>query len=156
MILDILLIVAVVGAGLGSGIFLAFSAGIMPGLRRANDETYVSAMREINIGVVNPAFLLPIFLPPFVLAAAAIAAFVEDDTVTGWLLLVAAAIFVAGGTVLTSGRSIPLNNALEKSRGGDATAARTAFERSWRAWNHVRTLLTLAGFTLAVVAAVLR
>lgn len=156
MILDILLIVAIVGAGLGSGIFLAFSAGVMPGLRRASDETYVSAMREINLGVVNPAFLLPVFLPPFLLAAAAVAAFIAAEEVTGWLLLVAAAIFVAGGTVLTSGRNIPLNNALEKSRGGDAAAARTAFDRPWRVWNHVRTLLTLGGFALAVVAAVLR
>ena len=157
MILDILLIVAVIGSGLGAGIFLAFSSGVMPGLARTSDDTYVSAMREMNIAIPrSPAFLLSIFLPPFMLAGAAVAAFVAGDEVSGWLLLVAAGIFVAGGTVLTSGRNIPLNNALEKARGGDATAAREAFDRPWRAWNHVRTLLTLAGFALAVVVAVLR
>lgn len=157
MILDILLIVAIVGAGLGSGIFLAFSAGVVPGLRRASDETYVSAMREMNLAIPrSPAFLLPLFLPPFLLAAASVAAFVAGEGASGWALLVAAAIFVVGGTLLTSGRNIPLNNALEKARGGDATAARVAFDRPWNAWNHARTLLTLAGFALAVVVAVLR
>jgi uncharacterized membrane protein len=157
MILDILLIVAIVGAGLGSGIFLAFSSGVVPGLRRASDETYVSAMREMNIAIPrSPAFLLPLFLPPFLLAGASVAAFVGGEEASGWALLIAAAFFVVGGTVLTSGRNIPLNNALEKARGGDATAAREAFDRPWAAWNHVRTLLTLAGFALAVVVAVLR
>jgi len=157
MILDILLIVAIVGAGLGSGIFLAFSSGVVPGLRRASDETYVSAMREMNIAIPrSPAFLLPLFLPPFLLAGASVAAFVAAEEASGWALLIAAVIFVVGGTVLTSGRNIPLNNALEKARGGDATAAREAFDRPWAAWNHVRTLLTLAGFGLAVVVAVLR
>jgi len=33
------------------------------GLGRTNDETFVTSMRSINRVVVNPLFLLPIFLP---------------------------------------------------------------------------------------------
>ena len=157
MVLDILLIVAIVGAGLGSGIFLAFSAGVMPGLVRASAETYVSAVREMNIAIPkSPAFVLPLFLPPFLLGAAAIAAFVTGETITGALLVVAAVAFLIGGPVLTGVRNIPLNNALEASRGSDPAAARETFDRPWRAWNHARTLFTLIGFALAVAAAVLR
>jgi uncharacterized membrane protein len=157
MVLDILLIVAVVGAGLGSGIFLAFSAGVMPGLVRASAETYVSAVREMNIAIPkSPAFVLPLFLPPFLLGGAAIAAFVTGETITAVILVVAAVAFLIGGPILTGGRNIPLNNALEASRGSNATAAREAFDRPWRAWNHARTLLTLVGFALAVAAVVLR
>jgi len=157
MILDILLIVAIVGSGLGAGIFLAFSSGVMPGLARASDDTYVSAMREMNIAIPkSPAFVLPLFLPPLLLGGAAVAAFAGGETVTGVLLAVAAVAFLIGGPLLTGGRNIPLNNALEASRGSDAAAARAAFDRPWRAWNHARTLLTLAGFAIAVVAAVLR
>ena len=156
MILDILLIVAVVTAGLGSGLFLAFSSGVMPGLVRASDETYVSAMREMNIAIPrSPAFLLPIFLPPFLLGAAAVAAFVTGEGGVGVYLVIGAVLFLIGGVLLTGGRNIPLNNALEKSRGSDPAAARAAFDRPWRTSNHVRTLLTLAGFAFAVVAAVL-
>jgi uncharacterized membrane protein len=157
MILDILLIVAIVGAGLGSGIFLAFSSGVMPGLVRASDETYVSAIREMNIAIPrSPAFVLPLFLPPFILGGAAVAAFLAAEGTTGVLLVIAAVAFLIGGPILTGGRSIPLNNALEAARGSDAAAARAAFDRPWRASNHARTLLTLAGFAVAVVAAVLR
>jgi uncharacterized membrane protein len=156
MLLDILLVVAVVAAGLGSGIFLAFSSGVMPGLRRADDAAYVAAMRGINIAVINPAFLLPIFLPPVLIAAAAIAAFVGGASSTGVLLLIGGVLFLVGGVLLTGARNIPLNNALEASKGADAAAARAAFDRPWRTSNHARTLLTLAGFAVTVAAAVLR
>lgn len=155
MLFDILVIVAVVAAGLGAGIFLAFSSGIMPGLRRASDASYVDAMRGINLAVVNPAFLLPLFLPPFLLGAAAVIGLITGATTAGVLLAVAAVVFLIGGVLLTGGRNIPLNNALEASRGGDPTAAKEAFDRPWRSSNHARTLLTLAAFVLGVVAAVI-
>ena len=156
MLFDMVLIVAVVSAGLGSGIFLAFSSGVMPGLRRADDPAYVAAMRGINIAVINPAFLLPIFLTPVLIGAAAVVAFISGASTTGVLLLVGGALFLIGGVLLTGARNIPLNNALEASKGSDPASARAAFDRPWRASNHVRTLLTLAGFAVAVAAAVLR
>ncbi len=157
MILDILLIVAIVGAGLGSGIYLAFSAGVMPGLIRASDETYVSAMREMNVAIPkSPAFILPLFAPPFLLGGAAVAGFLAGALSPAVLLTIAAVVYLVGSIFLTGGRNIPLNNALEAARGSDAAAARAAFDRPWRAWNHARTVLTLLAFALAVVATVLR
>lgn len=153
---DILAVVAVVLAGLGCGIFFTFSTGVMPGLRRSDDRTFVTAMRGINRAVVNPAFLLPIFLSPVALGVAGVVALVTARAGTagaasGWLLVAAAAVALVGAVLVTGARNIPLNNALDASTAPDA-AARAAFERPWNAANTIRTLLTLAAFVLGVVA----
>jgi len=154
MLFDILVIVSAVAAGIGAGIFWAFSTGVMPGLRRASDAAYVETMRGINLAVITPAFLLPIFAPPVLLGAAAAAAFVTGSVAAGWLLVAGGVLFLIGGVLLTGARNVPLNNALKASRADDPVVVRAAFDRPWRAANHVRTVLTFAGFVLAVVAAV--
>ncbi len=160
MLFDTLLVLAITLAGLSAGIFLAFSGGVMPGLRRADDGSFVASMRGINRGVINPAFLVPIFVSPLLLAGVGIAALINataesESGAIGVLLIVAAGIGLLGGVLVTGARNVPLNNALDAST-ADASTTRAAFERAWVASNHVRTVLTLVAFVIAVVAAVLR
>jgi len=55
------LIVATITTGLMAGLFYAYACSVMPGLGRADDRTFVSAMQQINVAIVNGWFLI-IFL----------------------------------------------------------------------------------------------
>jgi len=147
---DILAAIGLVLLALGGGTFWSFSTGVMPGLGRTDDDTFVSSMRSINRAVVNPLFLLPIFLPPIPLVWAGL---IDLDAPRGWMLVAAGAVFFGGVIVVTVGGNVPLNNALDGST-SSSTAARAAFERRWNVLNGVRSLTSVAAIVLAVLALV--
>ncbi|WP_426622404.1 DUF1772 domain-containing protein [Microbacterium sp. As-52] len=131
---DILATIGLVLLALGGGTFWAFSTGVMPGLGRADDATFVTAMTLINRAVINPMFLLPIFVPPFLLFWAGL---LDLEDVRGWMLIASGVLFFFGAIVVTVGGNVPLNNTLDRST-STPTVARTAFERRWNLLNGVR------------------
>ncbi|WP_461119895.1 anthrone oxygenase family protein [Saccharothrix stipae] len=136
-------ILAALGCGMMAGVFFAFSAMVMPGLRRAEPAVGVAAMRAINLAVVNPAFI-GLFLGTAV--AGVVAAFEGDPW--AWA---GAALYVVGGIVLTAAFHIPRNNELERL---GTTEYWTRYLREWVPANHLRALLSLAAaasFTLAAL-----
>lgn len=143
---DALAAIGLVLLALGGGTFWSFSTGVMPGLARTDDQTFVTSMRAINRAVVNPLFLLPIFLPPVFLVWAGL---LDLTGARGWLLAAGGVVFLLGAIVVTVAGNVPLNNALEGSS-SSATAARTAFERRWNVLNGVRS----AGSVLAIAVTV--
>jgi uncharacterized membrane protein len=150
-LLQVLAVVATVFAGLTAGIFFAFSSGVMPGLAQADDRVYVSAMRRINVAVVNPGFLGAIFVTPLALVSAVIAAFAAGAGLSAALLIAALVVSVVGVVGVTAARSVPLNDRLATASDGDALARR-AFERPWVAWNHVRSGCAILALILSAVA----
>src|SRR4051812_9813929 len=52
-----LLVVAAVVAGLQAGTFFTWSTGVMPGLARVDDRTFIDAMQQMNVAIVNPVFI---------------------------------------------------------------------------------------------------
>lgn len=154
------LVLAVLGtvlAGLSAGIFLAFSAGVMAGLDRGADRTYVEGMRGINRAVLNPAFLGPIFLAPIVLLAAGLVGLLSGARVGAAvvLLLAAGTVGLLGTVVVTMARNVPLNTRLDSSTAPDGDI-RAFFARPWLRWNHLRTVSALVALTLAVTALAVR
>lgn len=148
---DILTVIGVVLLALGSGTFWSFSTGVMPGLRRTDDETFVTAMRSINRAVINPMFLVPIFAPAVVLAWAGI---IEIHGPRGWMLVGAGVVYFVGAVVVTIGGNVPLNAALESST-SPSGATRSAFERRWNVLNGVRSGASVCALILAALALVL-
>lgn len=151
MIAELLTAASTVVAGLGAGVFLAFSSGVMPGLARTGDAAYVEAMRGINRAVINGAFLGAIFGAVPLLVAATIAAFAQGAITAGMLLTASAVVYVAGVLVVTGARNVPMNERLER-HAGPAAEARAAFERPWTWWNAVRTAAGVLSTALAVAA----
>lgn len=136
-------IVAALGCGMMAGVFFAFSAMVMPGLRRADPAVGAAAMRAINLAVVNPAFI-GLFLGTAVVGV--VAAFEGDPW--AWA---GAALYVLGGIVLTGAFHIPRNNELERL---GTTEYWSRYLREWVPANHLRALLSLAAvasFTLAAL-----
>ncbi|MEW2499503.1 DUF1772 domain-containing protein [Amycolatopsis sp. CA-161197] len=140
----VVLVVAIVAAGLIAGLFYSYAVSVMPGLARADDHTFVTAMREINIAIVNGWFLLTFLGAPLLAAAAAVLDLASGGRgalpwlIAGFALLLAM-------IVITAVKNIPMNNALDR---GTAPLAelRARFETSWVRWNLLRAFASTAGF----------
>ncbi|MBZ5738283.1 anthrone oxygenase family protein [Nocardioides mangrovi] len=128
-----ILLAATLAAGLQAGTYYTWACGVMPGLAKVDDRTFVSTMTHVNVAIVNPVFMLS-FLGAPALAAAAVVA--SPSGARGWAI---AGLALAIGTVaITAAGNVPLNNAL--ADGG----SRGAFESAWVALNIARTLTSTA------------
>lgn len=150
---EIVTFVAVVLAGLFAGLFVTFSYGIMPGLRRADDSTFVHAMREINVAILN--LMLAIVFGGGTLAAIAAAVIGFDDENARWWL-VAGALLMLATSIVTMVVNVPMNDRLVAGvdAGEPAAPLREAFEKPWVRWNVVRSVLSTAGFVALLMALV--
>lgn len=136
-----LLITAIVAAGLQAGTYYVWACGVMPGLARTDDHTFVTALSQVNQAIVNPVFMLTFLGAPILAAAAAVT---STPAARPWLIA-GLALTVATVAVTVAG-NVPLNDALGKaaSTGTDLAAARAAFESAWVRWNVLRTLSSTA------------
>ncbi|MGW6718495.1 anthrone oxygenase family protein [Streptomyces sp. NPDC054995] len=149
---EVLEILALACTGLYAGYMIAFMSGVMPALKEVDDASFTLVMRVVNRKVPGLLFLL-LFLGSLAFPAASF--FVEPDgrAAVDTTLVGVAAVCALVGHLITSGGNVPLNNALEasKGRGGDR-AARTAFEGRWAALHVLRTLCATAAFVLVALA----
>ncbi|SNT61711.1 Uncharacterized membrane protein [Asanoa hainanensis] len=146
------LALAVLATGLAAGLFYTFSVAVMRGLASTDDRTFVIAMREINIKILNGLFAFSFGgALPFTLVALGLNA---GERTVWWI--VAAAVLYAIQLGITFGVNVPLNNALvadgDPEKLTDPHAVRVAFEAKWVRWNHVRTWLCLAAFVSLIGA----
>lgn len=139
---DTVLVIATIAAGLLAGLFYAYTVSVMPGLARADDRTWVEAMRGINVAIQNGWFMLT-FLGAPVLAAVAGFLYLRSGVPLWWI--VAGFGCLVAMLVITGAVHIPMNNAVDA--GGDSYAdLRARFEGPWVHWNLVRTAVSIAGF----------
>ena len=150
--LQVLLVTAIAGAGLMSGLLLAFSLVVMRALRELPPEQGMFAMQRVNVLIVTPLFLL-LFLGT---AAACLVllgiAWRGLPAEGGWLLLVGSASYLLGPLGVTVAFNIPLNNALGMAPRGQAATAWPAYVKAWLRWNHLRTALGLGATVLLTLA----
>ena len=148
------LLVAAVVAGLQAGTYFTWATGVMPGLARVDDRTFVDAVQQMNIAIVNPVFITT-FLGAPVLAGAA--ALVTHGSARRWAI--AATVLAVGTLVISFAGNIPLNDALEAAgpvdRIKDLAGVRADFESLWVKLNIGR-CLTSAGALGALVMAALK
>jgi uncharacterized membrane protein len=137
-----LLLAALVAAGLQAGTYYVWTCGVMPGLARTDDRTFVNTMNHVNQAILNPAFLATFVGTPL-LAAAALT--VSTAQTRPWTI---AALVAAIATVVVTGAgNVPLNEALRAATTApeaDLAAARAAFESAWVRCNGIRTLTATA------------
>ncbi|MFD9484062.1 DUF1772 domain-containing protein [Streptomyces sp. NPDC059991] len=142
----ILLGAAALTTGLMAGLFFAFDVSVMPGLAKADDRTYATAMQNFNSVIDNSGPFALIFVgAPAVTAWATVRAFRKGRREMGWWLLAAALSYVAA-LLLTMGINIPLNNKLaDLGHPGPTTdySVIQDFKGTWETANIFRTLLCL-------------
>jgi uncharacterized membrane protein len=137
--MKILLMASLVCTGLMAGVFFAFTTAVMPGLRAADDRTFVSAMQHVNAAIQNGVFLV-VFAGALVFPVAAAVLLARHGRPFVWVAVAAGLYLVV--LALTMAVEVPLNDQLARASLADAAQARRDFEVVWVPVNNVRTVLT--------------
>ncbi len=146
------LLAAAVLAGLQAGTYYTWASGVMPGLARTDDRTFIEAMQQMNVAIVNPVFMLSFLGAPALAGAAVWAA---GPSARPWAI--AGAALALGTVVITFAGNIPLNDALDAagpvSQITDLAAVRADFESRWVALNIARALTSTGALACLAWAA---
>lgn len=133
---------AAAATGLLAGVYYAYSTSVMPGLAQTGDRAFVDTMQQINIAIVNPAFLAAFLGAP----ALTLAALLAGRRLRSARWTAAALALNVIGLGVSTFANIPLNDQLQQAGDprhlADPAAVRAQFEAAWVAWNVVRGLLT--------------
>jgi uncharacterized membrane protein len=145
---------AALGAGLIGGVFYAFSTFVLKALSRQPHPEGMAAMQTINAVVINPLFLGVFLGTAGACAAAAVIALLRWDHSGSHWLLAGGLLYLAGTFGGTVFGNVPLNNALAGVARDDPDGRRRweDYVRRWNAWNHARTLASLAAAGALTVA----
>ena len=142
------------------GFFYAWICSTMWGLDAADSRVAIAAMQAMNSSVRNVVFFPAFFLTPVLLTAAGLLMGRAGARLSAGLFGTAAAIYLAGGLVLTMAVNVPMNEALAAVQvPGSVEQARAIWQHysgRWQVWNTLRTVasglsLLLAGIGLAAL-----
>ncbi|WP_299166256.1 DUF1772 domain-containing protein [uncultured Arthrobacter sp.] len=133
---------AAVCAGATGGVYVAFSAMVMPVLDRRAGSEAVGAMQRINVLAVRPPFM-GIFFGGAV--ASVVAGLTAGTTDAQGLVRVAGAVLVLASFGVTIAVNVPLNNRLARVSDPINPDVWRAFAGPWTRANTVRGVLALAG-----------
>jgi uncharacterized membrane protein len=145
---------SVLGCGLISGFFFAFSILVMRALGNLPPAHGIAAMQSINVVVINPWFLTA-FLGTAAMCLFAIVASIlrwHDQRALYWLI--GGMLYLVGTILVTGLFNVPRNDALAalEPTGSDAASVWADYLSSWTAWNHVRTAAALLATILFAIA----
>jgi uncharacterized membrane protein len=121
------------------GFYLAFSAMVVPALRRRPSEQATAAMVAINETALRAPFMILFFGTAAACATTAVAEIADASAHS--LLRVAGATVSLAGWAVTMAVNVPLNRRL--ATGG--AEQWPDYQRSWTRANHLRTVLSVAG-----------
>ena len=146
--------VAALGAGVMAGIFFAFSVFMMTALGRLPPPAGIAATQSINAAILNPLFFVVFFGTAVLCLLAAVAAIVEWPLPEAFYLIAGSVLYLVGALLVTMQRNVPLNLALDRSNPESAEGALLwlRYLRVWTAWNHVRTVASLAAMAAFILA----
>lgn len=151
------LVAAAVVTGLQAGLYYAFAVSVMPGLARTDERTFVHAMQQINVAILNPSFFVSFFGAPMLTLTAVALHLPGQPEALPWVVAAFVLCMVAFG--VTVGGNVPLNNSLAAAeplnQAAELAAIRRRFEASWVRWNAARALALTAALGCLTWALVL-
>ncbi len=153
-ILSIVTFAAALGAGLIGGVFFAFSSFVMGALARLPAPQGIAAMQSINVVVINPLFLGILFGTGAACLGLMATALLRWQVPGAAYLLAGGTVYIVGCILVTMLGNVPRNNALATwdPHAADAAALWGDFVPAWTAWNHVRTVASVAAAALFILA----
>src|SRR5262249_4566086 len=110
-IIDLLILLCALGAGLVAGVFFAFSTFVMKALGRLAPPEGIAAMQSINIVVINPWFMSAFFGTALASTVLAVMGMQAGHPRASWLI-VGGLLYVVGTIGVTMAFNVPRNNAL--------------------------------------------
>ena len=144
---------ASLGCALMAGLFFVFSVAVMKALARLPSAEGIAAMQSINVAIINPIFLVVFF------GTAAVCILVIIVSLLRWhesgvvYLILGSVLYLVGSFLVTVVFNVPKNNALASvsSDDPDSTSLWASYLDKWTAWNHVRTVASLAAMALLII-----
>jgi uncharacterized membrane protein len=148
-----LILVAALGCGLMAGLFFAFSVSVMPALGRLPAAQGIAAMQTINAVILNPLFLTTFLGTAAACLGVIIFSLLRWSNLGAAYLLAGGALYLAGSLLVTMLFNVPRNEALAAAPAAPDSARLWAnYLATWTAWNHVRTVASLAAAALLTLA----
>lgn len=136
-----IVVFAIVGAGVVTGLLFAFSNFVMRALSDLPAEYGMQAMQRINETILNPIFFILFFGTPALCVMIAYGAFSEISNPGYGLLFSGAAAYLVGPFGITLVFNVPLNNKLAMTSIANAEDEWPVYRRKWQTWNHIRTYI---------------
>lgn len=152
---DALTLVCAIGCGLVAGVFFAFSTSVMNALGKIPAPCGIAAMQAINVVIINPLFLGVFLGTAFACVAAIVACLLQPGLPGIFWVLSGGVLYLVGSFLVTMRFNVPRNNVLARLNpaGPEAITAWRAYLTTWTAWNHVRTIASLAASILFMLRA---
>jgi uncharacterized membrane protein len=147
---------AAIGSGVVGGIFYAFSSFVMAALGSLPSAQSASAMKAINVTVINPVFMLAFMGTAVLCLVLAGSSLIWWGRPGGMLMLAASLCYLVGCFGVTMWFNVPLNNQLAAVAPTQEATLWARYLEVWTAWNHVRTLASIGSailFTAAMLMA---
>lgn len=146
-------LLAALGSGLMAGLFFAFSVAVMRALARRPAAEGIAAMQAINVAILNPVFLVTFLGTAALCALAILASLLRWGAPGAIYALAGGALYLAGSLIVTIVCNVPRNDALARVAASDPESAAlwVRYLAEWTAWNHVRTVASLAAATLFTI-----
>lgn len=148
-----LTIVALVGSAVSGGVLFAFSSFVMRALADLPDEEGIAAMQSINRKAPTPLFMIVFLGTAAVCVALFVVAVRHAELPASRYQMIGSALYLAG-ILLTVVYHVPHNDALAlvDPTSPGATHAWKTYVTDWTAWNHVRTVTSVAGSVVLTFA----
>ncbi|OJH39303.1 DUF1772 domain-containing protein [Cystobacter ferrugineus] len=149
-----LTLLAALGCGLMAGLFFTFSTFVMKALSRLPAGEGMAAMQAINSAILNPLFFVVFFGTMAVCLWAVVASLMRWHHEGSAFRLAGGAIYLVGGFLVTAVFNVPMNEKLAATppTSPEAAALWSNYLTNWTAWNHVRTVASLAAAALLTLA----
>lgn len=147
---------AVIGSGVVGGMFYAFSSFVMAALGSLPSAQGASAMKAINVTVINPVFMLAFMGTAMLCLVLAGGSLIWWGGPGAMLMLAASLLYLLGCFGVTMLFNVPLNNQLATVAPAQEAALWSRYLDVWTVWNHARTLASILSailFTAAMLMA---
>jgi uncharacterized membrane protein len=137
---------ATLGSAVMAGLFFTFSVFMMRALAILPPAQGIAAMQAINVKIITPLFLLVFLGTALASVVISVATLVTWAEPSAPYLVAGSAVYLLGVILVTMAVNVPKNNALDRLVPADANAASAwqEYVRNWTAWNHVRSVASLA------------
>jgi uncharacterized membrane protein len=138
------------GCGLIAGVFFAFSSFVMNALARLPAAQGIAAMQSINVVVINPLFMAAFLGTAAACVLLAVSSLLRRQEPGAAYILAGSLLYLAGVILVTGLFNVPRNDALAAIAPASAEGPSlwTGYLSGWTAWNHVRTIASLAAAAL--------
>jgi uncharacterized membrane protein len=144
------------GCGLIAGVFFAFSSFVMKALARLPAAQGIAAMQSVNVAVINPLFMAGFLGTAAACVILAVSSLLRRHEPGAAYILAGSLLYLVGVILVTGLFNVPRNDALAAVAPASAEGSSlwTDYLSSWTAWNHVRTVASLAAAALLTIALV--